>query len=194
MDSKKIIKFINENKIDELKALAEQELAIASCKTTTDKSIQKSILKLSKVAHKDQIKYRPTIAGAYYKNNNTYITNGCWGYINNEHIDGLITAVEGDAIDLEKVFAPVTDTQKIDIDVAKIEIALANNQKYVLIKNVCFDANYVKMLYTSFEQNVNIYAIPEKNLIEFFGKNSKGLLLACRIPEEEKSQYMEVSK
>lgn len=194
MDSKKIIKLINENKIDELKALAEQELAIASCKTVTEKSIQKSILKLSKVSYKDLVKARPSIAGAYYKNNNTYITNGCWGYINNNHIDGLITAVEGDGIDLEKVFAPVTDTQKINIDVSKLEIALANNQRYVLIKNVCFDANYVKMLYASFEPDANIYVIPEKYLIEFFDRNSKGLLLACRIPEEEKRQYIEVSK
>lgn len=173
MNAKTVLQLLSEKDYTELKRLAEAELMQSECKTSSEKSIAKAFVKLSKQAAKE--KYRPNIAGAYYKDDFLCVTNGCWGVITKRIIDGCIMREDGDYSNPD-LYNIITG-HKLSCP----ETIMIDNNKIAQIKNAfAIDkANgdsrepTIKIYdtYIKFNYFINIYACMEKNCVLYVQKN-----------------------
>lgn len=189
MKSEKILEMLSENKIEELKQLLREEICLTG---SSNKSITKAIIKLSKQAEKEQRDRghytRPALAGAYVLNDKQCICNGAWGVMYDNITTGT-TNVPGDLenyFDLNKVIPSFDNREWFEIDIAelenKVKIFKAEHKEAdptIKAKEFYYIAKNVVMLADTFE-NVK-FAIADNGMMLLKGDNGKGIFLQLRI-------------
>lgn len=127
MNAKKVLELLSTENYTELKRLAEAEIMLSKCTTASEKSMVKAFVKLSKQAAKE--KYRPNIAGAYYKDNLLCVTNGNWGVATQRNITGCFMREnnEDNNFDLYNII----NSHKL----CSSETIIIDNNKLLQIKN-----------------------------------------------------------
>lgn len=194
MKAKKILDYLNSQRINELKELLIQEITKKkNKKVPTYKAIQK----LSLAAEKDlrvprsknsvtgEYKYtRPMLAGAYYLDGKTMITNGIWGAIFYKEIEGLKMVKEyGEYFKLDKVIPNYSNFVNTDFDLNEVKNKMKTDPEYKQIELGFnkFDLKLLVPLYECFEEPV-ILTSPEDTfqMLIIKGKNGIGILLPLR--------------
>ena len=134
----------------------------------------KQILKLSQKAEKEQrltkkqqekqgkTYIRDSIAGAYYIDNRTYITDGFWGLIFADKIENLQMIPQNaySGLELEKIVPPYLEREKLDIKdfdkfVEELKEKAKNKEtedKYIKIGKSWYNAEYVLNVIKCFDE------------------------------------------
>lgn len=153
MNNYKILELLNEKKYDELKQKLIEEININA---SEKKDITKAIIKLSKVAEKEQRtkdgRYiRESIAGAYVCNGSQMICNGVFGVRYNTVTNGTTNAKTFEPLDLAKIMPKISREkifEPLNINGLNEKIKIFKSEKkgampIVSIKNALFNAEYV---------------------------------------------------
>ena len=173
MNAKKVLELLSTENYTELKRLAEAEIMQSKCATSSEKSIAKAFVKLSKQAAEE--KYRLSIAGAYYKDDFLCVTNGYWGVMTKRIIGGCFMREDGDYSNLD-LYNIITGHK-----LSRPETIMIDNNKIAQIKNAfAIDkangdsrepAIKIYDTYIKFNYFINIYACMEKNCVLYVQKN-----------------------
>lgn len=196
MTNEKILELLELNQIEELKTQLMREII---AKNSVNKNQYKAILKLSKIAEKEQrdkfygkqkdgtYKYiRPALAGAWYFENTTNICNWFWLFKSNKIINGLQVAPKcSEYLQIDK-FIPYNDINpenevKINVGelITKAKTPTKNTTKIFEINDTLFNAEYLLNLYKCFNnKKLKVYLL--KNMVILKDDENLGLLLAIR--------------
>lgn len=203
MKSEKILEMLSENKIEELKQLLREEIAIAGA---TNSNTIRAIIKLSKLAEKEQRQkgggyIRSALAGAYEKNGKQCICNGAWGVMYEKITDGTKNIPEDIPedlrLDLSKVFPTMDNRNWFNIDLAIIEqknkIFKAENKgkpSVVKIKSYYYNADYLLQVLATFDEK--LITITDNGSLLVKGENGKGIILPLRVGATDCSPIIEL--
>ena len=165
MKAKTILEYIDTQRISELREIIIGEI----CKKKNRKiPTYKAIQKLSIKAEKDlriprsqnkvtfKWKYiKPNMAGAYFKNGKTMITNGIYGAIFNKEIEGL-KMIDGnwEYFDIENIIPNYENWEEVKINKQDIYKKTVEDKDYknVKINNTNYDIKTLFMLLDCFEK------------------------------------------
>ena len=145
-----------------------------------------ALLKASKIAQKEEKidskkakkegrqYYNPSIAGAYFINGNTYITNSYWAIIKKGEIEGLVMASEGNGPDINKIIKPFITKSKPK---PLFNIVLFEGVSYLETKGFYFPK-------TQYDLLVDCLDNPEirisDNCLIFINREDIGIVMAMR--------------
>lgn len=188
MNNYKILELLNEKKYDELKQKLIEEININA---SEKKDITKAIIKLSKVAEKEQRTkgggyIRESIAGAYVCNGSQMICNGIFGVRYNTVTDGTTNAKTFEPLDLAKIMPKISHEkifEPLNIDGLNEKIKIFKSEKkgampIVSIKSALFNAEYVRDVVATLDDPVFVLASDYQIYIR--AKNGDATILGLR--------------
>ena len=187
MKAKKILEYLDTQRIDELRELILGEICKKkNRKIPTYKAIQKLSFKCEKdwriprSQNKVTFKWnyrKPELAGAYFYNNQTMLTNGYYGVIFKNEIKGLkMREDESSTPDLNRLIPNYENWDNIEIDMNDIHKKLTekiNLKRWNLEKSI-FNIDYFLPVYVCFE-NPKYYIQKDKNNSPLIIKGDNGI-------------------
>lgn len=179
MNAKKVLELLSKNDYTELERLAKEEIMQSEFKSSSEKSIIKAFIRLSKIASKES--YYPRLAGAYYKNGKFCIASPYWGIMRDNGIDGCYileeSIEESNKFNLEGLIPSYSHDNIININKGKIfELKNAfetdkaqGNKKEQIIK--------INNTFIRFSDIIKIIDCLHDNFTFYLPENSSGLVL-----------------
>lgn len=192
MKAKTILEYIDTQRIAELREIIVGEICKKkNRKIPTYKAIQKLSIKAEKdlriprSQNKVTFKWnyiKPNMAGAYFKNGKTMITNGIYGAIFNKEIEGL-KMVDGNwkYFDIENIIPNYENWEEVKINKQDIDKKTLEDKDYknVKINNTNYDIKTLFMLLNCFEKP-KIYNNSNSNQDPLVIKGDNGIgILIC---------------
>ena len=192
MKAKTILEYIDTQRIAELREIIVGEICKKkNRKIPTYKAIQKLSIKAEKdlriprSQNKVTFKWnyiKPNMAGAYFKNGKTMITNGIYGAIFNKEIEGL-KMVDGNwkYFDIENIIPNYENWEEVKINKQDIDKKTLEDKDYknVKINNTNYDIKTLFMLLDCFEKP-KIYNNSNSNQDPLVIKGDNGIgILIC---------------
>ena len=192
MKAKTILEYLDTQRINELREILIGEICKKkNRKRPTYKAIQKLSIKAEKdlriprSQNKVTFKWnyiKPNMAGAYFKNGKTMITNGIYGAIFNKEIEGL-KMVDGnwEYFDIENIIPNHENWEEVKINKEDINKKTIEDKDYknVKINNTNYDIKTLFMLLDCFEKP-KIYNNSNSNQDPLVIKGDNGIgILIC---------------